>query len=47
LKPKYDEQLSNFAFNFDLRRYNQGRMLVPLVPPLLLPVLCPHPPPGT
>jgi hypothetical protein len=26
LKPKYDDPLSNFAFKFNLRRYNEERL---------------------
>jgi hypothetical protein len=33
LKPKYDDQLSNFAFNFNLRRYISDRFDVPLIYP--------------
>jgi hypothetical protein len=31
LKLKYDEPLSNFALNFDLRRYNKVLILANLV----------------
>jgi hypothetical protein len=33
LKVKYDERLSNFAFKFNLRRYNEA---------VLVPAACPH-----
>ena len=29
LKPKYDEPLSNFAFNFNLRCYSMGLNMTP------------------